>query len=48
MRQVAGYAVRPNATDIEAQFWKSKNVEILKMEVGSFVGSLAAEMGLGI
>jgi hypothetical protein len=48
LRQVAGYAVRPNAADIEAQFWKRKNVEIVDMEVGNFSSSLAAEMGLRI
>jgi hypothetical protein len=46
-RRIAGYAIRDNATDIEKQFWESKNVELIDMSEGDFVRHLAEGISIG-
>ncbi len=48
MRQLEGYAVRHNATQMEARFWKGKNLDLITMQTGDFASALAEEMRIRI
>ncbi|MCP4400563.1 MAG: hypothetical protein GY801_25090, partial [bacterium] len=48
IRKIKGYAVRHSAAGFERQYWESKNVQIIEMQVSEFVKDLAGEMGISV